>query len=153
MDDKAVGSYLFPTTAQLNALASFNISNVSKTDASFSNLVGMYGPTTTNGATAYALWLQFIPEFFSDAIKTPATVGEVNETGATWCNFLKEQTNMTYRILFQMGDEFSDWEGVYYTFTAGTRVKNVSTSIDYVNMSKMTTSNNQMLSAVDQFFT
>jgi len=82
-----------------------------------------------------------------------ATVGEVNETGATWCNFLKEQTNMTYRILFQMGDEFSDWEGVYYTFTAGTRVKNVSTSIDYVNMSKMTTSNNQMLSAVDQFFT
>ena len=46
-------------------------------------------------------------------------------------------------------DEFSDWEGVYYTFTQGTRVSSIDSSLKYVTFNKMTTSNNQMLSAVD----
>jgi len=51
-----------------------------------------------------------------------------------------------------MGDKFSDWEGVYKTFTAGTRVSTQGgANVDYVGLEKMTVSNSRISDAVDQF--
>ena len=41
----------------------------------------------------------------------------------TWCNFSTTTfASTTWRLMFQMGDEFSDWEGLKYEFTAGTAI-------------------------------
>ena len=51
-----------------------------------------------------------------------------------------------------MGDKFSDWEGVYKTFTAGTRVSTLGGATnDYIGLQKMTVSNSRISDAVDQF--
>lgn len=50
-----------------------------------------------------------------------------------------------------MGDKFSDWEGVYKAFTAGTRVSTLGGTNDYVGLEKMTVSNSRISEAVDQF--
>ena len=49
-------------------------------------------------------------------------------------------------------DDFSDWEGLYYTFEQGKRVNVVDSVNKYIQFKKMTTSANQLASAVDQFF-
>ena len=67
------------------------------------------------------MWGEFYPFFNIDSGLKDATVTdgvtETNEADATWCHFDREQESNTWRLLFQMGDEFSDWEGMYYTFT------------------------------------
>ena len=66
------------------------------------------------------MWAEFYP-FFNiaegEGLKNPTDTLTKNEATATWCHFDYEQENMTWRLLFQMGDEFSDWEGLYYEFT------------------------------------
>ena len=70
--DALIGSYKFPTADQLKTFAAFDNENVFVKDEQFSSLFGMYAPNTQS----YALWMQFIPKFFEDGIKTPATPGE-----------------------------------------------------------------------------
>ena len=47
---------------------------------------------------------------------------QTNASADTWCSFSLKQINQTWRLLFQLGDEYSDWEGLEYTFTEGSPV-------------------------------
>ena len=67
----------------------------------------MYTSDTESNGSFYLLWMEFVPYFSEE---------KENAKGESWCKFEESQLSQTFRLLFQMGDEFSDWEGVYYDF-------------------------------------
>ena len=50
-----------------------------------------------------------------------------------------------------MGDEFSDWEGVEYTFTSGAPLVDGSAESKQNTLQKMTISNDRLNDSVDEF--
>ena len=121
----------------------------------FQNLTGMYKIVQDgDGEEWYFMWLEYETTFLQSGnynpngtIDSATGVAQVNEAGATWCNHSLEQQNETWRLMFQMGDEFSDWEGLKYTFTAGSplTVGNPTTdSTDFVYLTRTKLSNDRL---------
>ena len=50
-----------------------------------------------------------------------------------------------------MGDEFSDWEGMYYTFTETNYIDQTTNTDTTVSLSRTTISNARINSSVDQY--
>ena len=126
------GQYPEPSTTQLAGFTAFEISKVviypvvtgSATDT-FANTIGMYTSHVTETDYHYMLWLEYEPWFDIDGnVDKVGSDGnaQTNASADSWCNFSLKQFNQTWRLLFQMGDEYSDWEGLEYTFTEGSPV-------------------------------
>ena len=49
MDSAGIGSYWWPFDSQFAAMAKFEVTNISKTDANFNDIIGMYIPGTVSG--------------------------------------------------------------------------------------------------------
>ena len=119
-----------PTAAQLLLFTDFTADTIvtqplvlATADDTFVNTQGMYTVESDAGTEYYYMWLEYELTFLSTGNYNPmGTLNDdgtdiTNEPGATWCNHESEQQNETWRLMFQMGDEFSDWEGVKYTNT------------------------------------
>ena len=112
MDQDYIGQYRTPTATQLKSFTSFNVNVAADTDfgvSTFKNRIGVYTAETEEQGSYNILWIEYVPKF-----------GEEEES---WCVHATPELNETWRLLFQMGDNFSDWEGVEYTFTAGEPIK------------------------------
>ena len=126
MEASFFGTWPEPDTDQLSGFNKFEVSNVVKTPTvlqndkdRFVNKVGMYTSHTILNGYKYMMWLEYEPTFSLTAKADANGNAQSNSTSENWCNFTKEQNNPTFRILFQMGDSYSDWQGVKHTFSAG----------------------------------
>ena len=121
-----------PSDAQLAGFTAFTFNNVviqptvlADTSDTFSNLIGMYHATTTENGDFYLMWLEYEPWFSTDGNYAKTDAGgnaQTNGASETWCSYALQQINSTWRVYFQMGDEYSDWEGMKYTFTEGSAI-------------------------------
>ena len=157
VDSNQFGVYPIPSTSQLSGMPSFDAVNVvaesttsrdssDYTYASYTNKVGMYQSETDNNSTfENVFWLQY-QAYFSSSNGVDDTA---NESTDNWCEFSQDQSNMTWRILFQMGDEFSDWEGLEYTFD-GTAIYVDDTDF-YADLEKTTVSDSRIYDDVDAY--